>query len=426
MNLTLPIYLDHNATTPVDPRVLDAMLPYFSEHYGNAASRSHSFGWKAEEAVENARSQIASLIGATAQEIVLTSGATESDNLAIKGAVEQYAEKGNHVITVATEHKAVLDPVEHLAKLGCEITVLEVDEFGQVRPEQLADAMTDRTVLVSVMAANNETGVIQPIPEIARLVREKGVLFHTDATQAVGKLPIDVDAMGIDLLSGSAHKMYGPKGVGALYVRRNNPRVRLAEQMHGGGHEKRMRSGTLNVPGIVGFGKAASIAAEDMAAQADRQGHMRNQLERDILSQLGCVRRNGHATQRLPNTSNLSFAFVEGESIMLKIKAIAVSSGSACSSASLEPSYVLQAMGLGDALAHGSLRFSLGRDTDAGQIEYVAEHIVQAVTQLREMSPLWEQALKTGQDQAGSWNTAEDVPETPYELPAGWPSLAPA
>jgi cysteine desulfurase len=402
------------------------MLPYFGEHYGNAASRSHRFGWKAEEAVETARGQVASLIGATPQEIVLTSGATESDNLAIKGAVEQYAEKGNHVITVATEHKAVLDPVEYLGKHGCDVTLLDVDEFGQVRPGQVAEAMTDRTVLVSVMAANNETGVLQPIPEIARLVRERGVLFHTDATQAVGKIPIDVEAMNIDLLSCSAHKMYGPKGVGALYVRRKNPRVRLAEQMHGGGHERRMRSGTLNVPGIVGFGRAAVIAGEEMAAQADRQGQLRNALERELLGRLECVRRNGHAAQRLPNTSNLSFAFVEGESIMLKLKTVAVSSGSACSSASLEPSYVLRAMGLSDALAHGSLRFSLGRDSDAGQIEYVAEEIVRGVTQLREMSPLWEQAIKTGQDQDGSWNTAADVAEAPYELPAGWPSLAPA
>ena len=392
MSVKTPVYLDNNATTPVDPRVLEAMMPYLTEHFGNAASRSHGFGWNAEAAVEGARQQVASLIGADAKEIIFTSGATESDNLAIKGAVEMHRDKGNHVITCATEHKAVLDTCKYLAENGCEVTFLPVDGQGLVTAEQVDQAITDRTVLISIMAANNEVGTIHPVAEIGRVAKARGVLLHTDATQAYGKIPLDVEAMGIDLLSLSAHKIYGPKGVGALYVRRRDPRVRLAIQMHGGGHERGMRSGTLNVPGIVGLGAAAEICGREMAAEARRQAGLRDRLHQGIIGRLDQVKLNGHPTARLPNTLNLSFAYIEGESLMMKMKDVAVSSASACTSASLEPSFVLRAMGLPDELAHGSIRFSLGRFTTAEEIDFAVEQAVAAATELRELSPLYELA----------------------------------
>ena len=392
MALKLPIYLDNNATTPVDPRVLEAMLPYLREHFGNAASKSHSFGWKAEEAVEIAREQVGRLIGAAGKDIVLTSGATESDNLAIKGVVEMYREKGNHVITCLTEHKAVLDTCKYLETQGAEITWLKPDETGRVTAEQVAEAITDRTVLITLMMANNEIGTLHPIADIGRVAKERGVIFHSDATQAVGKLPIDVEEMGIDMLSLSAHKIYGPKGVGALYVRRRNPRVRLACQMHGGGHERGMRSGTLNVPGVVGMGAAAEICGREMAAEAERLSGLRDRLHEAITAGLDYVTLNGHPTERLPNTLNLSFAYVEGEALMMKIKDVAVSSGSACTSASLEPSHVLRAMGVAEDLAHSSIRFSLGRFNTAEEIDYAAQRAIKAVKELRELSPLYEMA----------------------------------
>ena len=392
MVVKTPVYLDNNATTPVDPRVLEAMMPYLVEHFGNAASRSHALGWNAEAAVEGARQQVASLIGADAKEIIFTSGATESDNLAIKGVVEMHRDKGNHVITCATEHKAVLDTCKYLAEHGCEVTLLPVDEFGLVTAEQVDRAITGRTVLISIMAANNEVGTIHPVAEIGRVAKARGVLLHTDATQAYGKIPLDVEAMGIDLLSLSAHKIHGPKGVGALYVRRRKPRVRLAIQMHGGGHERGMRSGTLNVPGIVGLGAAADICGAEMASEARRLTELRDRLHQGITGRLDQVKLNGHPTARLPNTLNLSFAYVEGESLMMKMKDIAVSSASACTSASLEPSFVLRAMGLPDELAHGSIRFSLGRFTTAEEIDFAVEQVAAAVTELRELSPLYELA----------------------------------
>ena len=392
MAVKTPVYLDNNATTPVDPRVLEAMMPYLTEHFGNAASRSHAFGWNAEAAVEGARQQVASLIGADAKEIIFTSGATESDNLAIKGAVEMHRDKGNHVITCATEHKAVLDTCKYLAEHGCEVTFLPVDEQGLVTAEQVDQAITDRTVLISIMAANNEVGTIHPVAEIGRVAKARGVLLHTDATQAYGKIPLDVEAMGIDLLSLSAHKIHGPKGVGALYVRRRKPRVRLAIQMHGGGHERGMRSGTLNVPGIVGLGAAAEICGREMAAEARRLTALRDRLHQGITGRLDQVKLNGHPTARLPNTLNLSFAYIEGESLMMKMKDVAVSSASACTSASLEPSFVLRAMGLPDELAHGSIRFSLGRFTTAEEIDFAVEQVAAAATELRELSPLYELA----------------------------------
>ncbi len=405
MAVKTPIYLDNNATTPVDRRVLEAMLPYFAEVFGNAASRSHSFGQQAEAAVEKARRQVADALGAGPKEIVFTSGATESDNLAIKGVAEMYRDKGNHVITCATEHKAVIDACKHLGQRGCDVTFLPTDEFGLVEPGQVAEAITDRTILVTLMAANNEIGTIHPIAEVAAEARRRGVLFHTDATQAFGKIPLDVEAMGIDLLSLSAHKFYGPKGVGALYVRRRNPRVRLAIQMHGGGHERGLRSGTLNVPGIVGLGAAAEICAAEMPAEAPRLQGLRDRLERSITAALDAVKLNGHPTRRLPNTLNLSFAYVEGESLMMKMTDVAVSSGSACTSASLEPSYVLRALGVGDELAHGSIRFSLGRFNTAEEIDYVARRVVESVNELRELSPLYEMAReaapKTSDSPAG-------------------------
>ena len=407
MALRLPIYLDNNATTPIDPLVLEAMMPYLTEHFGNPASRSHSFGWKAQDAIDEARRQVAALIGATPKEIIFTSGATESNNLGIKSVAEMYRSKGNHIVTCRTEHKAVLDPCENLSERGFEITSLMPDKYGRLSPEQVDEAITDKTILITIMAANNETGVLHPINEIGRVAKRRGVLFHTDATQAVGKVPVDVQAMGADLLSLSGHKMYAPKGVGALFVRRRDPRVRLAAQIHGGGHERNIRSGTLNVPGIVALGKTSQLAAEQMEQEAARQGKLRDRLEKGILRRVDYVKRNGHPTERTPNTTNLSFAFVEGESIMMKMKDIAVSSGSACTSASLDVSFVLKAMGVPDDLAHSSIRFSLGRFTTPGDIDYAVDHVVSAVEQLRELSPLFEQARKNGDISGVEWTQVE-------------------
>ena len=387
--MKLPIYLDNNATTQVDPRVFEAMTPYFLHDFGNAASKSHAFGWKAEEAVDYAREQIAALIGANEKEVIFTSGATESNNLAIKGVFEMYAAKGNHIITVSTEHKAVLDACKHLEKQGAEITYLPVGSDGLLTLTQIEAAIKPNTILVSVMYGNNELGVVQPIREIGKLCKDKGVLFHTDATQAVGKIPVDVLADNIDLMSFSGHKMYGPKGVGVLYVRRKNPRVKVTAQMDGGGHERGMRSGTLNVPGIVGLGKACEIARLEMAAESDRLSKLRNKLETALLK-LEESYVNGSLEHRLPHVSNISFKYVEGEGLMMGIKDIAVSSGSACTSASLEPSYVLKNLGLDDELAHSSLRFGLGRFTTEEEIDYTINCVTDAVNKLREMSPLWE------------------------------------
>ena len=387
--MKLPIYLDNNATTQLDPRVFEVMTPYFLENYGNAASKSHAFGWKAEEAVDYAREQIATLIGANEKEIIFTSGATESNNLAIKGVYEMYAAKGNHFITISTEHKAVLDACKHLEKLGAEVTYLPVAGDGLIQLEQIAEAIKPNTVLVSVMYGNNELGVIQPIREIGKLCKERGVLFHTDATQAVGKIPVDVIADNIDLMSFTAHKMYGPKGVGALYVRRKNPRVKVTAQMDGGGHERGMRSGTLNVTGIVGFGKACDLARLEMESEAKRLSQLRDKLENALLK-LEESYVNGSAEHRLPHTTNISFKYVEGEGLMMGIKDVAVSSGSACTSASLEPSYVLKNLGLDDELAHSSLRFGLGRFTTEEEIDYTINCVTEAVNKLRDMSPLWE------------------------------------
>jgi cysteine desulfurase len=388
--LKLPIYLDHNSTTPMDPRVLEAMLPYFLENFGNAASRNHSFGWQAEEAVDYAREQIAQLIGADPKEIIFTSGATEGNNLGIKGVYEMYASKGNHIITSTTEHKAVLDTCKHLEKLGAEVTYLEVQPDGLIDLKQLEAAMKPTTILVAIMYANNEIGVIQPVKEIAAIAKKHGALFFTDAVQAVGKIPVDVIADGIDIMSFTAHKMYGPKGVGALYVRRKNPRVKVTAQIDGGGHERGMRSGTLNVPGIVGFGKAAEIAKTDMAGDTERVSKLRDKLE-NALKQIDETYVNGNPAHRLPHVSNISFKYVEGEGLMMGFnKDIALSSGSACTSASLEPSYVLKALGLGDDLAHSSLRFGLGRYTTEEQIDFTIKAVTDTVLKLREMSPLWE------------------------------------
>ncbi len=396
MAVNLPIYLDNNATTRTDPRVLEAMLPYFCEDFGNAASRNHPFGWRAEAAVEKAREQVALALGASAKEIVFTSGATESDNLAIKGAAEMYKDKGRHIITCATEHKAVLDTCKYLEETGYTMTYLKPDRFGVVSAEQVAQAITDQTILITLMAANNEIGTIHPIAQIGQLAKARGIIFHTDATQAFCKIPLNVEQMGIDLLSLSGHKIYGPKGVGALYVRRRSPRVRLAIQMHGGGHENGRRSGTLNVPGVVGLGAAAQIGSAEMDAEGRRLGQLRDYLQRALEKELDHVVVNGHPTSRLPNTLNISFAYVEGESLMMKVKDIAVSSGSACTSASLEPSFVLKAIGVSDELAHGSIRFSLGRFTTQEEIDYAAEHVIRAVRQLRELSPLYETAREQG------------------------------
>jgi cysteine desulfurase len=387
--MRLPIYLDNNATTQVDPRVFETMTPYFLENFGNAASKSHAFGWAAEEAVDYAREQVAKIIGANSKEIIFTSGATESNNLAIKGVFEMYAAKGNHIITVITEHKAVLDTCKHLEKLGAEITYLSVAENGLIDMAQLEQAIRPTTILVSVMYGNNELGVLQPVREIGALCKKHGVLFHTDATQAVGKIPVDVIADNIDLLSFTAHKMYGPKGIGALYVRRKNPRVKVTAQMDGGGHERGMRSGTLNVPGIIGFGKACEIAIQEMESEAVRLSAMRDRLEAALL-QLEESYVNGSREHRLPHTTNISFKYVEGEGLMMGIKDIACSSGSACTSASLEPSYVLKSLGLDDELAHSSIRFGLGRFTKDEEIDFAIDLVTKAVNKLRDMSPLWE------------------------------------
>jgi cysteine desulfurase len=387
--LKLPIYLDNNATTPMDPRVLDAMIPYFTEKFGNAASRNHPFGWVAEEAVDYAREQISKLIGTTEKEIIFTSGATESNNLAIKGVFEMYAQKGNHIITVTTEHKAVLDTCHHIEKSGGQVTYLEVKSDGLIDLEELEKAITDKTILISIMYANNEIGVIQPVREISAIAKKHGVLFHTDATQAVGKIPVNVDADGIDLMSFSGHKMYGPKGVGALYVRRKNPRVKVTAQMDGGGHERGMRSGTLNVPGIVGFGKACELCFLEMESETKRLSSLRDKLE-NALSELEESYVNGNREHRLPHITNISFKYVEGEGLMMAMKDLAVSSGSACTSASLEPSYVLKNLGLNDDLAHSSIRFGLGRFTTEEEVDYAIECTKNAVNKLREMSPLWE------------------------------------
>jgi cysteine desulfurase len=385
--------MDNNATTAVDPRVMDAMLPYFNEVFGNAASRSHGFGWQAEKAVEDAREQIARLIGAKSKDIIFTSGATESDNLAVRGVVEFYREKGNHVVTQVIEHKAILDTCRALERKGlATVTYLPVDKTGRVDPEDVRKAITDKTVLVTIMFANNEIGTVQPLAEIGQITREKGVLFHTDAVQGVGTLPVDVDAMHIDLLSLTAHKIYGPKGIGALYVRSKAPRVRLSPIIDGGGHERGMRSGTLNVPSIVGLGKAAAIATEDMAEEGKRLGALRDRLKDKIMSQLDEVYINGSMEHRLPNNLNISFAYVEGESLLMGINDIAVSSGSACTSATLEPSYVLKALGAGDDLAHSSIRFGIGRFNTEAEVDYVAERVVETVNRLRELSPLYEMA----------------------------------
>jgi len=387
--MELPIYLDNNATTPLDPRVLEAMLPYFTNKFGNAASRNHAFGWVAEEAVDYAREQAAKLIGCTEKEIIFTSGATEADNLGIKGVFEMYADKGNHIITATTEHKAVLDTCKHLEKLGAKVTYLNVKEDGLVDLAELEAAMTEQTILVTIMYGNNEIGVIQPVKEIAAIAHKYGALFMTDATQAVGKIPVDVIADGIDLLAFSAHKMYGPKGVGALYVRRKNPRVKVTAQMDGGGHERGMRSGTLNVPGIVGLGKACELCRLEMDSEATRLSGLRDKLE-SALTVMEESYVNGNVQHRLPHVANISFKYVEGEGLMMAMKDLAVSSGSACTSASLEPSYVLKSLGLSDDLAHSSIRFGLGRFTTEEEVDYAIENTKKAVNHLRDLSPLWE------------------------------------
>ncbi|MFZ0880019.1 MAG: IscS subfamily cysteine desulfurase [Candidatus Acidiferrales bacterium] len=397
MAIKLPIYMDNHATTPVDPRVVDTMLPYFHEKFGNAASRNHAFGWTAEEAVENARAQVAKLINASPKEIIFTSGATESNNLAIKGVAEMYREKGNHIITQVTEHKAVLDTCKRLEKYGYEVTYLHVQKDGRISLDDLRKAITPKTILISIMYANNEIGVVQPIEEIGKIAKEKGILFHTDAVQAAGKIPIDVQRDGVDILSITAHKFYGPKGVGALYVRRKNPRVQLSAIIDGGGHERGMRSGTLNVPGIVGFGKAAELAQQEMAAESAKLSRLRDRLKDGIMGQLDECYINGTMAHHLPHNINVSFAFVEGESLLMGINDIAVSSGSACTSATLEPSYVLKALGVGEDLAHTSIRFGLGRFNTEEEVDYVVGRVVETVTRLRELSPLYEMA-KEGVD----------------------------
>ena len=393
----LPIYMDNHATSQLDPRVLEAMLPYFTSKFGNAASRNHSFGWDAEQGVETAREQIARLIGATAKEIIFTSGATESNNLAIKGIAEMYKERGNHIITQVTEHKAVLDTCKRLEKYGYRVTYLPVKADGLIDLDDLKRAMDDKTILVSIMFANNEIGVVQPVAEIGKLCHERNVIFHTDAVQAVGKIPVDVNAMNIDVLSLTAHKLYGPKGVGALYVRRRNPRVQISAQLDGGGHERGMRSGTLNVPGIVGLGAACEIAREEMASESARLIRLREKLKTKLESALDYVHVNGSMERRLPGNLNMSFVYVEGESLLMGINEIAVSSGSACTSATLEPSYVLKALGLGDDVAHSSIRFGLGRFNNEAEVDYVADKLIDIVQKLRELSPLYEM-VKEGID----------------------------
>jgi len=386
----LPVYMDNNSTTRTDPRVLEAMMPYFTEKFGNSASRNHAYGWETEEGVDLAREQVASIINASSKEIIFTSGATESNNLAIKGVAAMYKKKGNHIITASTEHKAVIDTCMRLERDGCTVTFLPVDKYGIVSPQQVADAITDKTIIVSIMAANNEIGTVHPMKEIGAICKAKSVLFHTDATQAVGKIPMDVEDMGIDLLSMTAHKMYGPKGVGALYVRRKDPRVRLDAMLDGGGHERGMRSGTLNVTGIVGMGMAAEICRKELHSESERLLKLRNRLHEGINSKLEDAYLNGHPIHRLPGNLNISFAFVEGEGLMMGIKDVAVSSGSACTSASLEPSYVLKALGLGDELAHSSIRFGLGRFNTEEEVDFVINDVVRAVNHLRDMSPLYE------------------------------------
>lgn len=397
--MKLPVYMDNHATTQMDPRVFDAMKPYFVQIYGNAASRNHSFGWEAEEAVEKARKQIAGLIGATPKEIVFTSGATESDNLALKGIAEMYADRGNHVITQVTEHKAVLDTCRRLEREGVRVTYLPVRQDGLIDLDQLREAITDKTILISIMYANNEIGVIQPIQEIGKIAKEKGVLFHSDAVQAIGKIPVNVAEDGLDLMSLTAHKLYGPKGVGALYVRRRNPRVQITAQMDGGGHERGMRSGTLNVPGIVGLGAACEIAKQEMAEEAKHFGFLRDKLKDKLMNNLDEVYINGSMEHRLPHNLNVSFAYVDSESLLMGMNDIAVSSGSACTSATLEPSYVLKALGIGDDLAHSSIRFGLGRFNTEEEVDYAGDRVTDVVQKLRELSPVYEMA-KQGADQS--------------------------
>ena len=388
-----PVYMDNHATTRVDSRVLDAMLPYFTEKFGNAASRNHSFGWEAEEAVDRSRNQIAALIGAKSKEIIFTSGATESDNLAIKGIAEFYKDKGNHIITCVTEHKAVLDSCRTLERAGkATVTYLPVDKYGMVDPDAVRRAITDKTVLITIMWANNEIGTIHPIAEIGKIAKEKGIVFHCDAVQAIGKVPVDVEKAGVDLASITAHKIYGPKGIGAIYVRSKGPRVRLTPQMDGGGHERGMRSGTLNVPGIVGLGAACEISGMEMPDEAQRLIQLRSQLQAGLFERLDEIYVNGHPTERLPGNLNVSFAYVEGESLLMGINDIAVSSGSACTSATLEPSYVIRALGIDDELAHSSIRFGLGRFNTLEEVDYVTDRVSREVKRLREMSPLYEMA----------------------------------
>ncbi|MCH7614607.1 MAG: IscS subfamily cysteine desulfurase [Nitrospinae bacterium] len=390
--MKLPIYMDNHSTTPCDPRVVDAMLPYFTEKFGNSASRNHSFGWEAEEGVDTARKQIAKLINADSKEIVFTSGATESNNLALKGVAEMYREKGDHIITSSTEHRAVIDPAKSLEKKGVKVTYLSVDKTGTVNPDDVRNAITDKTILISIMLANNEIGTINPIKEIGKIAKEKGVLFHCDATQGVGKIPVNVQELGVDLMSFSAHKIYGPKGIGALYVRRRAPRVRLVPMLDGGGHERGMRSGTLPVPLIVGFGKAAELCEQEMATESVRMMALRDRLKAGIMGAMEEVYLNGHPTERLPGNLNISFAYVEGEALLMGVKEIALSSGSACTSATLEPSYVLRALGVGSDLAHSSIRFGIGRFTTEEEVDYTIDRMLKAVNHLREMSPLYEMA----------------------------------
>src|SRR5271169_1260549 len=391
-DVKLPIYMDNHATTRTDPRVLEEMLPYFTDSFGNAASRNHEFGWVAEQAVEQSRERIAKLIGATSKEIIFTSGATESDNLAIKGVAEMYREKGNHIITCVTEHKAVIDTCKRLEKEGYRVTYLPVAKDGRISLDELKAAISDKTILITIMTANNEIGVVQPIAEIGAIAKEKGILFHTDAVQAIGKIPFNVNDLKVDMASISAHKMYGPKGVGALYVRRRNPRVLLAPLIDGGGHERGMRSGTLNVPGIVGFGKAAELCREDLPAESAEMFRLREKLRNTLERELDEVYINGDLLRRLPGNLNMSFAYVEGESLLMGINDIAVSSGSACTSASLEPSYVLKALGVGEDLAHTSIRFGIGRFNTEEEVDYVAARVIDVVRRLRELSPLYEMA----------------------------------
>jgi cysteine desulfurase len=409
MAVKLPIYMDNHATTPMDPRVLEAMLPYFTDKFGNAASRNHSFGWAGEEAVENARQQVASLIGATAKEIIFTSGATESDNLMIKGVAEMYREKGNHIITQAIEHKAVLDTCKNLEKHGFEVTYLPVQKDGRVDPEDVRKAIKPTTILICIMYANNEIGIINPVQEIGKIAKEHGIIFAVDGVQAAGKVPVDVQKDNIDLLAISAHKMYGPKGVGALYVRRRNPRVQLSAIIDGGGHERGMRSGTLNVPGIVGLGKACELCQQEMAQESARLLGLRERLRKGLEAKLDEVFINGSMEHRLPNNLNMSFAYVEGESLLMGINDVAVSSGSACTSATLEPSYVLKALGVGEDLAHTSIRFGLGRFTTQEEVDYVIDKMVQVVTKLRELSPLYEMAKEGIDISKVKWQTAESA-----------------